>query len=240
MTLSPFIDAQSDPLVAARKRIYDGYLRGDAALWDRGISELRELAKVSGPQSFSAKFELSVALYGNIGFEMSIKDEKAAEITAEKTVALLETLRESHASSAEVHAVLGSAYAMKIALSPAKALLLGPKSASYLEKALVLDPESPVAWCEMGNMRLHAPRLFGGSVAESIVCFSKAIKLFEKKGALYSWQYLHAMVWLGKAYEENGEWDKAYAAYTYALQKEPALRWVKDELLPQAKSKLGK
>ncbi|MEZ4774899.1 MAG: hypothetical protein R3D00_17065 [Bacteroidia bacterium] len=239
MALSPLIYSQSDPILSAKKLVYDGYLTGEAALWDKGIRQLEIIANQGGTRSFSSKYELAVALYGNIGFEMSKKDEKSADIIAEKTVELLENLQETHASSAEVHAILGSAYAMKIALSPAKALLLGPKSSSQLEKAIVLDPESPVAWCEMGNMRLHAPRLFGGSVKESIECFSKAIRLFEKQGSRYSWQYLHAMVWLGKAYEENGEWEKAYAAYLYALQKEPSLRWVKDELLPQAKLKLG-
>ncbi|MEZ4827013.1 MAG: hypothetical protein R3C61_12160 [Bacteroidia bacterium] len=229
------MDAQSNMIDQARKLIYEGYLTGDESYWDRGIGILEN--QVATSSALKAKVELSIALYGKIGFEMAGKSENTAEKIADKTVALLEPLVGKNDQTAEVYAVLGSVYALKIAISPAKALYLGPKSASLLEKGIALNPESAVAWCELGNMRLHAPRLFGGSVDEAIECFSKAVSLFEKNGQTRSWQYLHAMVWLGKAYEEKGSWNEACDAYAYALRKEPSLKWVKEELLPQALAK---
>ncbi|MDX2246304.1 MAG: hypothetical protein SF052_05990 [Bacteroidia bacterium] len=237
MSLFSILPAQNDPLIFARKSVYEGYLTGKAIYWETGIKQM--ILQVDNTPTFRTKLELAKALYGKIGFEISRKEEEAAGKVADQVLKLLEPMVEENDKSAEAHAILGSVYALKIAMSPAKALLLGPKSASHLEEAVSLNPENPVAWCELGNMRLHAPGLFGGDVEKAIDCFSKAVRLFEKKQEPYHWQYLHALVWLGKAYEAKAEWGKAYEAYQYALSKEPGLRWVREELLPEARQKSG-
>lgn len=236
MTFIPNLFAQQDQ---ARKWVYQGYVTGDESDWDKGISMYQSAMKTStGNKKDEITLELCIALYGKIGYYLSKENESAAEKLIDETEGYLKALLEENEEMAVAHAVLGSVYAMKIGISPSKALILGPRSADHLEKATELDPKSGVSWCELGNMRYHAPRLFGGSMSEAEDCFSKAASLFEQNQDTRRWHYLHALVWLGKSYEEQDEWKKAVETYEKTLKHEPNLEWVKDELLPNARRKL--
>jgi tetratricopeptide (TPR) repeat protein len=48
-----------------------------------------------------------------------------------------------------------------------------------------------------------------------------------------NWFYLNTLVQTAKAYTEIGQLEKAKPIYEKALQKEPALNWVKKELYPE-------
>ena len=143
--------------------------------------------------------------------------------------------REGYESHGE--AIYGALLGIKIGIKPLRAITLGPKSEKALKKALALDGENPIAWVEMGNMRYHAPGIFGGSNTEAIRCYKKAIILFDQQEELRTnnWQYLHALAWLGQAYENEGDQELAIESYEKALAVAPAFVWVKDELLPAAK-----
>ena len=230
--------SQHKDIEKARSEIYQGYISNNPNLWNTGIDILKR--GYTQTKNDVYRYELALAYYGKIGFLLSLKEETAAEKLTDRTIALLEDLVTSHPQWAEVHAILGSVYALKIGMSPSKTLVLGPKSSKHIEKAIDLDPKSPQAWLEMGNFRFHSPRLFGGSKQEALEAFSQSAKLFESLGKTRSWEYLHAMAWLGKTYEEMGKPETALTVYQKLLQHEPSFLWAKEELLPQLEQKMNR
>ncbi|MFK7969135.1 MAG: tetratricopeptide repeat protein [Bacteroidia bacterium] len=221
----------------AKSLVYQGYCSNDVTQWTGGIGALKT-AYASQPEDPQIIFELIRSQYGYIGFRLAMEDEEV-ESDIDKALALTDVLstKEGYASSAE--AFRGALLALKIGLKPIRALILGPKSEKALKRALELDRSNPVAWVEMGNMKFHAPGIFGGSNEEAIQCFTKAIALFDQNPAqkINNWQYLHSVAWLGKAYERAENFPKAIEVYKRALRIAPNFLWVKKELLPDAQKK---
>ena len=230
--------SQNDDIIAAREEIYQGYISNNPEKWDEGINMLkRGYTRTKGDEY---RYELATANYGKIGFLLSLKKDDEAEKLTDRTIALLKDLLESNPKSAEIHSMLGAAYALKIGMSPSKTLFLGPRSADYIEKAVELNPNCPEAWVEMGNFRFHAPRLFGGNKKEAKEAFEKAAELFEQRESKNYWQYLHSLAWLGKTYEELDNNSSAKNTYDHLLKVEPDFTWAKDELLPELEKKMNK
>ena len=230
--------SQNDDITQARDEIYQGYINNDPDRWDNGINILKK--GYTRTKSDIYRYELASAYYGKIGFLLSQKKEIEAEKLTDRTIALLKDLLEMNLNWAEVHCMLGSAYALKIGMSPSKTLFLGPKSADHIEKAVELDPNCAEAWVEMGNFRFHSPRIFGGNKKEAKAAFEKASRLFELRSEQNYWQYLHAMAWLGKSYEELDDNPSAKQTYEKLLAQEPDFSWARDELLPGIEKKLQK
>ena len=230
--------SQNDDITKARDEIYQGYINNDPDRWDNGINILKK--GYTRTKADIYRYELALAYYGKIGFLLSLKKETEAEKLTDRTIALLKDLLTTNPNWAEVHCMLGSTYALKIGMSPSKTLFLGPKSAEHIEKAVKLDPNCAEAWVEMGNFRFHSPRLFGGNKKEAKAAFEKAARLFEKRDEQNYWQYLHAMAWLGKSYEELDDNPSAKETYEKLLTQEPDFSWARDELLPEIEKKLQK
>lgn len=216
----------------ANSRIYHSYASNEYAGWLEGINDLQQISRNS--PGTAILLDLCIAKYGLVGYYLSLNSKKEAEALLEETLTLALNLEKSEPGLAEVHAVLGGLYGLKIALSPAKAVYLGMRSTRYLEKAIELNPNSPIAWIEMANSKFHAPPLFGGSMDLAAGYFAKAIALYDKVPAnkKQGWHYLHALAWLGQAYEKNKQPSKAKAVYLKALSFEPQFTWVRDKLLP--------
>ena len=232
--------AQENSWQKYRNLVYQGYINNDLASWKAGNSALMKQFKSSTNLSLDLAYETVLAEYGMIGYCLASESCEDVEDRIDDAQEMLEELLDDHPKWSEGHAFLGALIAMEIGLSPAKAIFLGPGSSNHIEKAIELNANNPSAWVEMGNMRFHAPSLFGGDKEEAIICFKKAIELFDRKASLRkdNWLYLHAWVWLAKAYEETGNMEQARKSYEKVLLYEPRFTWVKDELLPQIRKKV--
>jgi tetratricopeptide (TPR) repeat protein len=223
--------AQSDVL-AARTRVYEAYVTHNQPAWEAGISQLQQL--YAQRQEPAVLYELCLAQYGLAAWCAGQKcpdvDKRIQEV--QKNLDKLIQLQPRHAAA---HAMMGAAIAMEMGRTPAKAIYLGPRSTYYLDKALSLDPNNAAAWVEKGNMRYHAPGVFGGDKAEAVKCFQKAVTLFEANASLRqsNWLYLHALTWLGRSCEAVGDRNQALATYRRIVALEPRFEWVRLELLPQ-------
>ncbi|MEM6768365.1 MAG: tetratricopeptide repeat protein, partial [Bacteroidota bacterium] len=178
-------------------------------------------------------YDLALAKYGLAGLYMAKEDKDRVATLLDETEVIAEKLLKSRQFSVHAKALMGGLYGLKIGLSPAKAIFLGPKSLSYLKEALEEGPMVPAAWVEMGNAKYHSPALFGGSNDEAINCFQQAVKLYDQKMTekQYCWMYLHSLSWLGQAYERDNDIPKARATYQKALRAAPGFRWIRDELI---------
>ena len=230
--------AQSAYITAAKKKIFRAYITYNTGMWQEGMADLQKIYH-SNP-SMEVAYEQVLARYGLIGF--CLADDNCSDVQQQLDEAInkAKALLKEKEDWSEAHAVLGGLYGLKVGVSPAKALFLGPRSANHISRGTEENPNNPAAWVERGNMKYHAPRIFGGSKKEAIECFTKAVQLYDQQPQRrqYSWMYLHAMAWLGKAYEDTKQTDKALAIYRKALAFEPEFSWVRDHLLPELEVRL--
>jgi len=220
--------------------VYQGYVENDPSRWQQGIEELQKAYALQGEAGIRELYELTLAQYGWIGYCFSGNatcDDLDERIDAADDQS--DDLLDLKPYWAPAHALRGSVLAMKINQVPAKAIYLGPKSSGHLNKAVELDAEDPVGWVEMGNMRYHAPAFVGGDKAEAVKCYKKAVSLFDTNPGRkrHNWLYIHALVWLGQAYEATGQYPEALATYERVVREAPAFRWVQDQLIPGVKTK---
>lgn len=219
-------------LADARAVVYQAYLDGNAAQWERGM-RMWESYQRTHSLSDRDTYDLALATYGLAGLYMAKEDKDKVSDLLKETEKLAEKLLTNKQFENHARALLGGLTGLKIGLSPAKAIFLGPKSMSYLKEAVDEGPNCPAAWVELGNARYHSPALFGGSTDEAIECFQKAIKLYDQQAIekKANWMYLHSIAWLGQAYERKNQPAKAKATYQKALQVAPGFRWIRDELI---------
>lgn len=219
------------PAQGLKEGVYACYIQNQGTKWAELLDRNFEQAASLGEQ-----FELIEAQYGYIGYCLAKERHKEADKYIYKTQKQLKGILKDHPENARASALYGALLAMEIGRFPAKAMYLGPRSSSYIEKSKELDPNEPVAWVEQGNFRYHAPGLFGGDKQKALEAFQKAVSLFEARPTRQknNWMYLHALVWLAKSQEELGQRSRAIATYRKALAFEPEFAWVKDELLPEA------
>lgn len=234
----PLKNCYSQSFKEAKALIYRGYISNDQDLWAKGLT-LFDANKPSASSKAYA-YEYALAYYGKVGFCLENKSCKdIPDIVAKSEKALKDLLSQPEAPP-KVKATLGGLYALKMQISPAMTMFLGPKSLGLIDEAIEQENPGPQAWVEKGNMRYHAPRLFGGNIPKAAKCFEKAIELFDTTPELRqdSWMYLHAHAWLGQAYQEMGNYSKALQAYQKALDFEPAFKWISNDLLPALKAKM--
>lgn len=227
--------SQDRQIEQARTQIFQAYLADDLSAWKQGIQVLETEASRTFRPNKEILYHLALAEYGLIGNCLTNDACDDVDSRIQKTEGYLEDLLDMDQPKAKVKALNGGFLAIKIKRHPAKAIYLGPRSASYIEGSVKDNPNDPAAWVEMGNFRLHAPSLFGGDVDEAIECFEKAERLFEEgdPSDKISWIYLHSIVWQGKAKEMKGEYKEARLIYQSLLDRYPNFKWVKEELLPQ-------
>ncbi|MEL6674231.1 MAG: tetratricopeptide repeat protein [Bacteroidota bacterium] len=221
---------------SGRRLSFLAYAYNQGYQWQKAVNKLQALNQ----QNWENKYEWAIAAYGRIGYCIASESCQDVDDQIDEAQEIAEALLKVKPKSSKAQALYGALLAMEVGRSPAKAIYLGPRSSSYLDDALESDPRNPTAWVEKGNMRFHAPALFGGDMTEAVNCFKKAVTLFDQQPALRkdNWLYLHALAWLGKSYEEEGKNQEALKAYQKALQFEPNFHWVKNELMPALQKKI--
>lgn len=232
--------SQNQVVSSTRNMIFEAYQKGNSPLWRQAITQLEQQKDFLSQTDLA--YELALAKYGLIGYCLATESCQDVDDLIDETEEHLDYLLDQDKVLAKSKAMYGALLAMKIGLNPAKAIYLGPRSSSYIDGAVKLNPQSPEAWVEMGNMRFHAPALFGGDLDESIACFEKAAALFEQGSQIdrINWLYLHALVWAAQGYEKKEEWIKALNIYQKIHSTYPDFVWVSEELLPAIRSKVEK
>lgn len=225
--------AQQATIFQAREAVYRGYIQDEETHWQKGLELLRQACGQPVSCSEAMRYELALTEYGYIGFCLAHEQKEKAQSYLESCEAHARSLLGT-SYEAEVHAILGGLMGIKMGLSPASAIWIGPKSLKHIEAATQKGKDKAAGWVETGNMRLHSPALFGGSVDKAIHCYQKAIRLFEQRpeAERRCWLYLHAYAWLGQAWQKKGMKAEARKVYEQVLKIEPNFRWVKNELLP--------
>ena len=218
--------------------IYKGFVNGDMQTWQKGIKELQDL---SGREGGSCTlYTLTEAKYGYAGFLLGSGDKNAARPVIDEFEKDIERLAAYPEYKAETEAFRISLLGYRMALSPARAVTLGPKALKQLEVAMEAGSDNASVWIEKANSESHMPAFAGGSKEKAAASFREALRLFEADKSLSAcnWRYLNTIVMLGQLLEQMDDYKGARDAYLRALKREPGFQWVKNELLPAVEKKI--
>jgi tetratricopeptide (TPR) repeat protein len=122
----------------------------------------------------------------------------------------------------------------QIALEPENGMSLGFETYKYFGKAFEKSPENPRIHFLKGTSELFTPAEYGGGADTAIKTLVKSIDLFEKENikdpVLPSWGKDEAYTFLGMAYNQKGDTDKAAEFFRKALEVNPEFQMARDEL----------
>lgn len=217
---------------------YKPFITGDMKTW---LNELTKAeAALHAKSSVSERLSVITARYGYIGYCLGTKKTVEAEKHVKKMEAELETVLKMSPKNADAIALKGALYGFFIALSPFKAVYLGPQSMGYVEDALKLDKTSPVVNLERGNVEFFTPSTFGGSKKLALSFFQAAQKGFENRGIHESnWQYLNTLAQIARCYTHLQDFKNAKLTYEQILKIAPDFKWIRDEEYPAFRKKHG-
>ena len=190
------------------------------------------------PRVAYARYYAGLANYRlNTIFQTLSKDRRKKHLN--EAAKMLEAAVETKPDFPDAQALLASVYGIK-ASGFFSGMKYGPMSQNAMEKALKQGPENPRVRMLNGVGLLNKPSMVGGSVTGAIEEFKRAAELFTvydtENPLLPEWGHAENYAWLGQAYKENGEPEKAREAYEQALEINPDYGWVVKELMPELES----
>ena len=146
----------------------------------------------------------------------------------------LEKAMELKPTWGEPIALYATMLGFEIALDWNKAMTLGMEIPEYFGKALELEPKNPRINLMKGSSDLYTPEEYGGGPVVAIGTLTHAVALFEKENVqdpmLPSWGKEEALTFLGMAYMQKGDNDKAAEFFQKALEVNPKFGLAKDNL----------
>lgn len=213
---------------------YKAYLTQNKSLWKLLVKKRQQsYNKVKSQENL---YELVLSQHGLLNACMADQDEGLFNAHYDSILDNIDELINEGHEAANAKALQASTYGMEMAFSPWKGIFLGVKSSNNLEEAKKIDPGSPLVWAIYAKAKLFTPPGFGGDKKEAVNALEKAVELYEMENTINNWRYLDALAWLGQAYQQIEESDKAITTYQKALKVEPDFLWVKRSLLPKAKA----
>jgi tetratricopeptide (TPR) repeat protein len=205
------------------------------------VNSLFERILSVAPENYLAKYYRAF-----IGYRLILFKQVTPGVNVDKyyqpAVDLCKELIEKKKYDSDARAVLAGLYMMNLAENPMDAMSTIPIIFELLEKAEKMDSENPRPFIIKGILLLNMPPIAGGSVEQSLTCFTKAISLFEadKKEKPINWGYAESHAWLGQAYQRLNNIEKAKETYEKILKIEPEYAWVKYSLLPGLQKEIKK
>ena len=224
--------AVPDSLAASRARIEARYYDFDSAAYAAEIPRLEALLG-RGADSY-VRYYLGM-VHAQLGGYLLLTDRDRAGEHLNEAVDQLEAALEER-EHADVLALLGSVMGRQIALSPLRAMWLGPRSVRYLERARALDPTNPRVFLELGRSKLYRPAFVGGSVSEARDLFAEALRLGseprDEDPLMLRWaEPAEALAYLALAEHALGDSAAATRYADRALELEPNYGFVKREVM---------
>ncbi len=212
--------------------LYASFVTGDMQAWELEMHRLEKENQQSN--EFETTRQLAFAYYGYIGFLFQEKRMGEARDLLDLMEGTLEGLLEKQPENAEILALYGTYFGLRIEVQKWKAPSYGMKSMNYINKAYALDSTHAYVLNEKANLTYHMPAVFGGGVENAVPLLEKSVALAEANPAYIqnNWVYLLAKGTLGKWYVEVGETAKARKLFNELLALEPDFMWVKNELMP--------
>ena len=147
----------------------------------------------------------------------------------------LEAVLKVRPKDAEAMALVGTIYGQQAGRSSIKAIVLGPRSMSMLERAGNMEASNPRVLLLQGISSLSTPSAYGGSRDKAEQLLRRSLDQFSREPRTKTWPNwgrYDAHAWLGQVLRRKGDLAGARAEYTKALEIAPESQWVRMVLLP--------
>ena len=215
-----------------KKQSYQAYLNNSIAAWEAIEKDVKKRYSAH-PLNMHQLYQLTWVQYGMLNTCLANQAEEVFEESIDEAKSNADEMLEANEKWAAAHALKASLLSLEMGFSMAKGMLLGPKSASHIEKAIHYNANEPLGWVQKGGSKLHTPKMFGGSTEKAIKAYKEAIRLYEKDSlkSQTNWLYINTLAWLGNAYAMNEDYKNAMQTYQKALRVEPEFGWVKHRLM---------
>jgi tetratricopeptide (TPR) repeat protein len=190
---------------------------------------LNQLVTVAGKTATAkgsdaeAQYQLALAQSTLAEVAMELRDKAQARTAAENGIAAAQKATSLHPEKAEYHRVLGTLCGQAAAaIGGLSALKYGKCALDEVNKAIQLDPKSPMNHLSHGVGNYYLPAALGGGVELAMQDFQKAIAL---DGNLSD-----AHLWMGLALKKVNRSEEARTEFKKAVQLNPARVWAQQQL----------
>jgi tetratricopeptide (TPR) repeat protein len=217
--------------------IYNAYINSNMAEWKSIIDNMND-QKVKSKEFI---LELLNYQYGYTAWCIGNSKFKEAENYIELGQKNIDLLRKTNYSLSMINAYEAAFYGYRISMNKIKAPFYGPKSLEHANTAIHLDANNPFGYIQLGNAEFYMPAVFGGSKAEALKYYTKALKLMEGNPSVLKkdWNYLSLLTQIALTCEKLEQYDNASKYYQKILTIEPEFNWVKYELQPNLLKKMN-
>ncbi len=180
-------------------------------------------------------------------FSKNALEDKKLKADAEKyTEEALEHLEKSielKEDFPENYALKSNLLGKKIALSPMKAIYLGPRSGIVSGKAMELGGQNPRVNLLIGISTLYTPTIFGGGADKALTLINQSIAIFDASTDTVSimpdWGKAEAYGYQGMIFMQQEKYPEARQSFEKALEINPQYSWVKYHLMKQLEAKVA-
>lgn len=232
-------DEKSDQLtITGVKEFTAAYQAWDAAGFGKAAERFDQACR-QAPESGTNAYWKGVAEFHRLLYLLGAPEPQTNRSEAAKaintTIAALTRTVKLNERDAESHALLGTVCGMSIAMSPPRAIWLGPRVLKHQKKALQYGPANPRVQYLLGMSHYHAGA-FGGGKKEALACLLKAEQLYAEEarktgGPLEPrWGRGSCLAFIGKTYDALGQSADAEKYFHRALALNPQDRLAREEL----------
>jgi tetratricopeptide (TPR) repeat protein len=184
-----------------------------------------ESSQLADRQASNAGVQYQAALANSTLAEVAaeIRDKALQRAAAEAGLRAAEkaaALKPDDAESRRIHGTLCGQVAA--ALGGLSAFKYGKCALDEIERAIQLDPKSPLNYLSRGIGNYYLPAALGGGADVAVKDFEKAISLDPK--------FADAYLWLGVALRKANRNSEARSAFQQAVKLNPARAWAKQQL----------
>jgi len=233
------IDETIDPALAQKIIEAKGILKNGVNTWDPEIMKkardrfLGLLAR-EGQNNLYLLYYVALCDYRLANYFIASQEMEKAETYIKESETYLLKAMEIDPEFGELDALYAYMLGFEIALDQEKAMSLGFQSSQYMGKAITKSPDNPRVHYLKGISELYTPAQFGGGVDTAVKTLSRSVELFEKEKIEEffkpSWGKEEAYTFLGMAYSQKGDTEKAKEMFTKALEVNPNFGLAAEEL----------
>lgn len=233
----PSMDMDSnaiEQIVEAKELLKKGMNAWDPEPMKKARDRLLGLVARGSSESFYPVYYIALCDYRLATYYLTLMQMDKAEPYIKEGQNYLKKAMELEPDLGELDAFYAYMLGFEIALNPEKAMSLGFETYQYFGKAFEKSPENPRVHYLKGVSDLYTPEQYGGGADAAIKTLEKSVALFEKEKiddpVKPSWGKDEAYTFLGIAFSQKGDKDKAVEFFTKALEVNPEYGMAKDEL----------
>ena len=214
-----------------KSEIYTAYVTNNMQIWKNVLDKMNAIPN----KNRDMLLELVNYQYGYIGWCIGTKEYTDARKYLSQAEKNIEILSKNSSLKSFTEAYRSAFYGYRIGLNSVLAPFIGPKSVSAAKTAMEADDKNPLGFIQYGNTQFYMPPVFGGSKAEAVTYYLKALELMENDENYLSenWNYLNLLTVIAQAYSYLNDFESSKKYIDKILSVEPNVKWVMDELYPQ-------